>query len=228
MSTQQDISITLQNREALGKAVKQLRKDGQVPAVIHDHGKPSIHVMAAYVPLLKIYREAGKHHPINLTVDGKKYLAIIRDADFEPRRNELRHIVFNAIEQNKPVETEVPIVFQGDPEAEKVGFMVLRQLDNVEVKALPKDLPDEVVLDISGLTAVGDKLHVSDIVIPAGVEILTEAEHPVAMVDEPRSLAAAQAEEDEAAAAEAAEAAGTDEEGAPAAEAGEEAPKEEN
>jgi len=228
VSTQQDISITLQNREALGKAVKQLRKDGQVPAVIHDHGKPSIHVMAAYVPLLKIYREAGKHHPINLTVDGKKYLAIIRDADFEPRRNELRHIVFNAIEQNKPVETEVPIVFQGDPEAEKVGFMVLRQLDNVEVKALPKDLPDEVVLDISGLTAVGDKLHVSDIVIPAGVEILTEAEHPVAMVDEPRSLAAAQAEEDEAAAAEAAEAAGTDEEGAPAAEAGEEAPKEEN
>lgn len=217
MSTQQDISITLQNREALGKAVKQLRKDGQVPAVIHDHGKPSIHVMAAYVPLLKIYREAGKHHPINLTVDGKKYLAIIRDADFEPRKNMLRHVVFNAIEQNKPVETEVPIVFQGDPEAEKVGFMVLRQLDNVEVKALPKDLPDEVVVDISGLAVVGDKLHVSDIVVPAGVTILTEAEHPVAMVDEPRSLAAAQAEEDEAAAAEAAEAeGGTDEDTAPA------------
>lgn len=228
MSTQQDISITLQNREALGKAVKQLRKDGQVPAVIHDHGKASIHVMAAYVPMYKVYREAGKHHPVNLTVDGKKYLAIIRDADFEPRRNELRHIVFNAIEQNKPVETEVPIVFQGDPEAEKTGFMVLRQLDNVEVKALPKDLPDEVVVDISGLAVVGDKLHVSDIVVPVGVTILTEAEHPIAMVDEPRSLAAAQAEEDEAAAAEAAEAAGTDEEGAPAAEGGEEAPKEDN
>ncbi len=208
MSTQQDISITLQNREALGKAVKQLRKDGQVPAVIHDHGKPSIHVMAAYVPMFKVYREAGKHHPVHLTVDGKKYLAIIRDADFEPRKNMLRHVVFNAIEQNKPVETEVPIIFEGDAEAEKVGFMVLRQLDNIELKALPKDLPDQVVVDISGLAAVGDKLHVSDIVVPTGVTILTDAEHPVAMVDEPRSLAAAQAEEDEAAAAEAAEAAG--------------------
>lgn len=218
MSTQQDISLTLEPREALGKAVKQIRRDGQVPAVIHDHGKDSIHVMAPYVPMSKVYREAGKHHPINLTVGGKKYLAIIRDADFEPRKNQLRHIVFNAIEQNKPVETEVPIVFEGDPEAEKVGLMVLRQLDNVEVKALPKDLPDQVVINVAGLTEVGDKLHVSDIVVPAGVTILTEAEHPVAMVDEPRSLAAAQAEEDEAAAAEAAEAA----EG----EAGEETPSE--
>ncbi len=200
-----DISLTLQNRQAIGKAVKQLRRDGQVPAVIHDHGRESIHVMAPYLELYKVYQQAGKHHPINLTVDSKKYLAIIRDADFEPRKHQLRHIVFNAIEQNKPVETEVPIVFRGDPEAEKVGLIVLRQLDNVEVKALPKDLPDEVVVDVSGLSEVGDKLHVSDIVVPAGVTILTEPEHPVAMVDEPRSLAAAQAEEDEAAAAEAAE-----------------------
>ncbi len=209
----QDIMVTLQSRAEVGKAVKQLRKDGQIPAVIHDHGKESIHVKASFIELTKVYRQAGKHHPVHLTVDGKKYLAIIRDADFEPRKNQLRHIVFNAIEQNKPVETEVPIVFQGDPEAEKVGFMVLRQLDNVDVKALPKDLPDEVVVDISGLAEVGDKLHVSDIVVPAGVTILTELEHPVAMVDEPRSLAAAQAEEDEAAAAEAAEAAGEGEGG---------------
>jgi len=200
----QDIAITLQNREAVGKAVKKLRRDGLVPAVIHDHGRDSIHVMASYTELHKVYKEAGKHHPVNLTVDGKKYLAIIRDVDFEPRKHMLRHVVFNAIEQNKPVETEVPVVFEGDAEAEKAGFMILRQLDNVEVKALPKDLPDQVTIDISGLTAVGDRLHVSDIVVPAGVTILTEAEHAVAMVEEPRSLAAAQAEEDEAAAAEAA------------------------
>ena len=205
MSVQEDISITLQPREALGKAVKQIRRDGQVPAVIHDHGKESIHVMASYTELYKVFRQAGKHHPVNLTVDGKKYLAIIRDADFEPRKNMLRHVVFNAIEQNKPVETEVPIVFEGDPEAEKSGLMVLRQLDNVFVKALPRDLPDQVTVDVSILAELGDKLHVSDIVVPNGVTILTEAEHPVAMVDEPRSLAAAQAEEDEAAAAEAAE-----------------------
>ncbi len=211
----QDITLTLQNREAVGKAVKQLRRDGQVPAVIHDHGKASIHVMAPYVELYKVYQQAGKHAPVHLTVDGKKYLAIIRDADFEPRKNRLQHIVFNAIEQNKPVETEVPVVFQGDPEAEKVGFMLLRQIDNVEVKALPKDLPDEVVIDVTGLAVVGDRLQVSDIVVPAGVTILTEPEHAVVMVEEPRSLAAQQAEEDEAAAA-AVEAQAPAEEGAEA------------
>ncbi len=211
----QDITLTLQNREAVGKAVKQLRRDGQVPAVIHDHGKASIHVMAPYVELYKVYQQAGKHAPVHLTVDGKKYLAIIRDADFEPRKNRLQHIVFNAIEQNKPVETEVPVVFEGVPEAEKVGFMLLRQIDNVEVKALPKDLPDEVVIDVTNLAVVGDRLQVSDIVVPAGVTILTEPEHAVVMVEEPRSLAAQQAEEDEAAAA-ATEAQAPAEEGAEA------------
>ncbi|MEO8784988.1 MAG: 50S ribosomal protein L25 [Candidatus Saccharimonadales bacterium] len=199
MTDQQDISITLLSREVVGKGVKNLRRQGQTPAVIHDHGKPSIHVMAPYVELSKIYQQAGKHHPVNLTVDGKKYLALIKDVDFEPRKNLLRHIVFNAIEQNKAVETEVPVTFLGDAEAEKAGLMVLRQIDTVEVKALPKDLPNEVTVDISGLTEVGDKLHVSDIIVPAGVEIITEPEHALAVVEESAAVQAAAAEEAEAA-----------------------------
>lgn len=213
MSDSGDISLTVQNREVVGKGLQHLRHDGLVPAVIHDHGKDSIHVQGSYLDMYRVYQQAGKHHPVHVTVGGKKYLALIRDANFEPRKNTLRHLVFNAIEQNKPVETEVPLIFEGDAEAEKAGLMVLRQLDNVEVKALPKDLPDQIVIDISGLAELGDKLHVSDLKAPDGVEILTEAEHPVAMVDEPRSLAAAQAEEDEAAAAAAAAEAAEGEEG---------------
>ena len=196
----QDITLVLENREAVGKAVKKLRREGQLPAVIHDHGKESIHVMAGATELYKVWKQAGKHHPIHLTVGGKKYLALIKDADFEPRKNQLRHIVFNAIEQNKPVETEVPVVFEGTPEAEKVGYMLLRQIDSVTVKALPNNLPDEIKVDVTGMALVGDKLHVSDLILPANVTMITEPEHAVAIVEEPRSLAAAQAEEDEAAA----------------------------
>lgn len=190
-----DITLTLEPREVLGKGVKQLRRDGQVPAVIHDHGKESIHVMAPYVTMYKVWQQAGKHHPVNLTVNGKQYLALIKDANFEPRKNSLRHLVFNAIEQNKEVETEVPVTFVGDAEAEKTGLMVLRQIDEVEVKALPKNLPDEVTVDVSGLTEIGDRLHVSDIVVPPNVTLLTEPEHAVAVVEEPRAHAAAEAEE---------------------------------
>lgn len=211
MTDQDVISLTLEKREVVGKGIKKLRQNGQVPAVIHDHGKESIHVMAPYLALTKVYSAAGKHHPVNLVVDGKKYLALIRDADFEPRKNQLRHLVFNAIEQNKPVETEVPVIFSGDAEAEKAGLMVLRQIESVVVKALPSDLPDEVRVDVSGLAAVGDKLHVSDIIVPKGVEIITEPEHAVAVVEESRAHAAEEAEAAEAAEAASAEAADEEE-----------------
>lgn len=196
----EDISLTLEKRSVVGKQVKHLRTEGQLPAVIHDHGKESVLVTAPYTVAVKVWQQAGKHQPIHLTVDGKKYLALIKDADFEPRKNNLRHLVFNAIEQNKPVETEVPVTFEGDSEAEKTGLMILRQIDNVIVKALPKDLPDEVTVDISALVELGDKLHVSDIKMPTNVELITEPEHAVAVVEESRAHAAAEAEEAEAAA----------------------------
>lgn len=213
----QDITLALESRETVGKGLKQLRRDGMLPAVIHDHGKESLHVQANQSELNKVWKAAGKHHPVNLTVGSKKFLALIKDADFEPRKNDLRHLVFNAIEQNKPVETEVPVTFVGDSEAEKAGLMVLRQIEEVTVKALPKDLPDEVTVDISKLVELGDKLHVSDIKVPANVEMITEPEHAVAVVDESRAQAAAEAEEAEA--AEAAAAAESAEGDTPAAEA---------
>jgi len=66
----QDITLDLEKREITGKAVKRLRDQGLVPAVIHDHGKDSIVVMAPYLDMLKVYQKAGKHHPVNLTADG--------------------------------------------------------------------------------------------------------------------------------------------------------------
>lgn len=196
-----EITLTLEKREVVGKGVKQLRREGQLPAVIHDHGKESVLVMLPYTDGFKVYQRAGKHHPVNLKVGSKKYLALIKDADFEPRKNDLRHLVFNAIAQDQKVEAEIPVVFDGDPEAEKTGLMILRQIEAVQVEALPKDLPDEIKVDISGLAEIGDRIQVGDLTMPANVELVTEPEHPVAIVEEPRAHAAAEAEE----AAEAAE-----------------------
>lgn len=202
----QTITLALENRETMGRAVRQLRRDGMVPAVIHDHGKASVHVQAPYIDMYKVYRNAGKHHPVDLTVDGKKYLALIKDATFEPRKNQLRHVVFNAINRNQKVTAEIPVVFTGDAEAEKAGYMILRQIDNVEVESVPSKLPNELPVDITQLKALGDKLHVSDIAIPAGVTLLTEPEHAVAVVEESAAKQAADAE-----AAEKAEAAANEE-----------------
>lgn len=184
----QDITLELQERTAVRKRLGALRKEGLVPAVVHDHGKASLHVAGDYGSIVKTYQQAGKHNPVTLTVGNKKHLALIKDVDFGPTKHDFRHVVFQAIKQNEAVEAEVPIVFKEDVEipAEKVSLMVLKQLDAVQVKALPRDLPSELVVDPGGLAAVGDSLTVADLHPPKGVTIVTEADHQIAIVEMPK------------------------------------------
>lgn len=194
--SQDSVSLQLNKRETLGKSVKHLRKDGLVPAVIHDHGKPSLHVQGDKIAMLKVWQKAGKHHPVELSTEGKKFVALIKDAEFDPKKHQLRHIVFNAVDQNQEVEAEIPVRprYAEDNEsspAERNSLIVLAQLDTVQVKAVPTKLPDVLEYDAEKLVEIGDHITVADLSVPAGVEVLTEAEHAVATVYEPSALAAA-------------------------------------
>lgn len=204
------IAVELQERTVIRKGLNELRASGLTPAVIHDHGKKSIHVTGNFTDLNKVYGAAGKHHPVQLTVGKQQHLAIIKDVDFEPTKHVMRHVVFQAIKQDEEVETEVPIVFREDVEipAEKISLLVLRQLDHVEVKALPKDLPDQLIVDPSTLAEVGDHLTVADLRVPAGVTVLTDPTSQIAIVEMPKDQIA----EADAAAAALAEDKGADEE----------------
>jgi large subunit ribosomal protein L25 len=226
------IQIDLKDREVLGKGLTKLRVEGQIPAVVHDHGKDSLHVMADVKVISKVYSEAGKHHPVELKIGSKQRLALIKDVDFEPTRHEIRHVVFQSIKQDEKVSAEIPIRMLGDEiPAEKKSLLVLQQLDHVVVEALPKDLPDEVTVDGMKLEEVGDSLSVADLVVPAGVTIMTDPTNQIAIVEMPKdqiaeadaaaeSLAEDAASTSDAEGEEAAPAEGTEETGeaAPAAE----------
>lgn len=201
------IEVELEKREVIGKGLAKVRASGLVPAVIHDHGKESIHVQGDFLTLVKTYAAAGKHHPVELKVAGKQHLALIKDVDFDPAKHRMRHIVFQAIKQNEETEAEIPVVFLAEAEipAEKISLLVLKQLDHVEVKALPRDLPDELIVDPSTLADVGDNLTVADITAPKGVTILTAPETQIAIVEMPKDQIA----EADAAAAALADDAGT-------------------
>jgi large subunit ribosomal protein L25 len=189
-----DAPVKLQQRTVVGKGLNRLRTDGVVPAVIHNHGQDSIHVMGAETELAKVYQAAGKHHPLNLEVGTDKYLALIKDAHFNPVKRKLEHLVFQAIKQDEKVEAEVPIRIEGDVPAERVGLIVLHQLDTVEIEALPKNLPDELVVSADKLVELHDKITVADLSAPSGVTILTDPEHPIATVAETRAQVSEDAE----------------------------------
>lgn len=196
------IELELSPRELTGKAVKRLRKDGQVPAVIHDHGKESVLVQAPYLTLLRAYQRAGKHHPVNLVTGGRKYTALIKDAEFEPKKNQLTHVVFNAVNRNQKVEAEVPLrprYAEGNEAspAERNGMIVLEQLTGVEVRAVPDRIPDALYYDAELLVEDGDQVTLAQVVLPDNVEFadLDVKEHPelhpVATVTTPAALEAA-------------------------------------
>jgi len=183
----QNIAIELHERTQVRKGLQSLRAEGMVPAVIHDHGNESIHTSGEYVSLLKAYSQAGKHHPVHLTVGGKKHLALIKDVDFEPTKHRLRHIVFQAIKQNETVSAEIPVVLVGDEiPAERASLIVLTQLTTVEVEALPANLPDELKVDATKLTQVGDRLTVADLQVPDKVTVMTDPDQTIATVEMPK------------------------------------------
>jgi large subunit ribosomal protein L25 len=185
-----DAPVKLEQRTVVGKGLNRLRHDGVVPAVIHNHGQASIHVMGPEMDLVKVYQAAGKHHPLNLEVGPDKYLALIKDAHFDPVKRRLQHLVFQAIKQDEKVEAEVPVRIEGDIPAERIGLMVLHQLDEVEIEALPRNLPDELVVSADKLAELHDKITVADLDIPDGVTLLTDPEHPIATVVETKAMMA--------------------------------------
>jgi len=192
----QEITLNLQPREVTGKAVKKLRQDKLVPAVIHDHGKPSVVVMGEYLEVLKAFQKAGKHHTVSLQANGKHFTALIKQADFDPKKHLLRHVVFNAVKANEKVDAEIPVKIKyaegnDSTPAERAGLVVLHQLAEVEIAALPKDLPDALFFDGEKLVAAGDSATVADLIAPMGVTIKTDPSHPLATVFEPSALQAA-------------------------------------
>lgn len=194
--SQDTISLSVVARTVTGKAVKHLRTDGIVPAVIHDHGKESVMVQGNYIDFVRVFKSAGKHHPVELTTPDQTYTTLIKDAVFEPRKNQLVHLVFNAVNKNQMVDAEVPIRprYSEDNEAspaERAGLIVLAQLETVEVKAIPSKIPDFLEYDAEKLVAIGDHITVADLIVPANVELVTEGTHAVAAVFEPAALAAA-------------------------------------
>ncbi len=191
------ITLEMEKRTTTGGQVKALRREGTVPTVIHNHGKDSIIAQAPALAVSKVYAQAGKHAPVELSVGKDKYLGIIKEIDLDPRKNTIRHVVFNAIRRDEKVKAEIPLELTGEEvPAEKAGYLVIPNLDVVEVEALPHKLPDVLKVSKEGLTEIGDKITVGDIEVPEGVEILTEPEHAIATVEETKAQIS---EEDEAA-----------------------------
>jgi len=191
-----EISLKLEKRTAEGKQVIKLRKNDIVPSVVYGGQIEALSTQSPLVETSKAVNDAGRHTPIDIVIDGKKNLAIIKAIDIDPVNHKLRHVAFHKIKQNDVITTEVPIVLigKGESPAERIGLVILQAIEQIEIKAKPANLPESLELSIVELKTVDDKLTVGDLTLPKGVEFADvdqDIELVIANVYEPGALQAA-------------------------------------
>ena len=173
-----DLQLSAQPREITGRKVKQIRAKGLVPVVVYGSDQvPSILQVNAR-ELERTLHAGGISQLVEVTVDdGESHNVLIRDIQRHPVSHSLIHADFYAV--NMSEKQQVSVAIQSVGEADVIaGLMVLQALDQVEIEALPSDIPSHVEIDISGLTLEG-AITVADLPELSGVEYLTDADEAV-------------------------------------------------
>lgn len=201
-------------RTALGRKVRALRRTGVVPANIFGKNIPSVAIQLEVKALKEVLKQAGETSLIDLKVDnGKSHPVLVAGYAQDPISGDLLHVDFHEVDLNVKTKAMVPIHTTGESEAVKAGNVLVLQKNEIEVEALPADLPNELVIDISTLTEVGATIHAKDLSLDrAKVTLLSEEDEVIATIQEPVK------EEVVAAPAEGEAGAAPDAEAAPAAE----------
>ncbi len=184
-------------RTVRGKQVGALRRAGKLPAVLYGHHVESTPiVLDAHETALTLSRLTSSSL-VTINLDGKEYPTLVRAKQRHPIKRNLLHLDFQALSLTEKTHVKVSIELTGTAPAVKAYDAVLvTGLTELEVKCLPGDIPERLVVDVSGLTEPGDSIHVRDIKLPDGVEVLVDPDEVIASVSAGRlEEAAAPAEE---------------------------------
>lgn len=200
--------LVVEKRKIFGKKLKKLRKEGILPANIYGKNIKSLAVQLPHKEFEKVYKEARETGLIDVEIDGELRPSLIHNVQRDSFRNLTLHADFYQVNLKEKVKTMVPVVATGVPKAvsDKIGLL-LQPLSQVEVEALPEDLPENIKVNVERLAAVGDQITIGDINPPKGVVILTDKSRVVAKIGELVSKEAQAQQAAEKAAAEAAKAA---------------------
>jgi ribosomal protein L25, Ctc-form len=199
--------LKLDRRELKGKKLAELRKNGLIPSVVYGGKSEPIMTQSGYNETDKAIRVVGYHSPIDLDVDNKKQLAMIKNVSFDPVKRTIVNIEFQAIKADEIITATTPIelVGLGESPAERAHLSILHIIDEVEVKAKPADLPEALRVSVEKLVTMDDDITMADIQLPDGVKFADpeiDMDQVIANVYD-SAVAAAKAAEEDAAAAEA-------------------------
>lgn len=179
------LTLQAKPREAIGKKAKTLREKGVLPAVLYGGGEKADSIELDLGEFQKVWRKAGESSLVELNMDGQKKNVLIKDVGMDPIKDIPIHVDFYAVRMDKPIEAVVPLNFVGEaPAVKSLGGNLIKVMHELEIEALPADLPHELEVDVSRLATFEDRFSVSDLKLPQGVKVLAEPEEIIALAEE--------------------------------------------
>ncbi|MCL7420265.1 MAG: 50S ribosomal protein L25/general stress protein Ctc [Methylobacter sp.] len=170
-----------ESRKQSGKnAARSVRRQGNVPAVIYGgHGEPQMLVLSHNEVVKHLAHEAVYSHVLDVTIDGKKEKAILKGVQRHPAKVQVLHLDFMRVSMSESLKVHVPLHFINEDTSVggKKGGVATHSMVDVEVSCLPAALPEYIEVNLANLD-IGESVHLSDLVLPAGVEIIALAQGP--------------------------------------------------
>ncbi len=176
------MKLTIEKRTGNGSSAREV---GKIPAVFYGPKAASTPISVNESEFMRVWKVAGESTVVTLTGVDEDHDTLIHDVSKDAVTDKVTHVDFYVIEKGKKVAVAVPLEFVGEaPAAKTLGGTLIKVMHEVEIEALPKDLPHSIEVDVSVLATFDDQIKVSDLKVPAGVEVTSDADEVVALVNE--------------------------------------------
>ncbi|KHE71486.1 50S ribosomal protein L25/general stress protein Ctc [Halobacillus sp. BBL2006] len=183
------IVLNAKQRQDLKQSVtRELRLEGNVPSVVYGKDKEPITVAVNSIELLKTVRDEGKNAIISLDIEGKDSVDVmLHEYQIDPLKDELIHADFYVVNMSEEMDVEVPIHLEGEAAGSKEGGVLQQPLYELAIRAKPRDIPEEILLDVSELN-IGDSILVGDLKEARGYEITEDDDTTIVSVTPPEEM----------------------------------------
>lgn len=185
------IKLSAKIRKEMGRKTNDLRESDRIPAVVYGHKVKNILLDVDYKDFQKVLREAGESSLVELDVEGEKEkkLVLVHDLQKDPVSDKFIHVDFFQTSLTEDVQVKVPLVFEGESTAIKdLGGTLVKNIAELEVKALAQNLPHEIKVSIASLNTFEDHILVKDLILPAGVKAVAKPDEIVVSVSAPEKV----------------------------------------
>jgi len=179
--------LKAKKRKTLGKKVKKMRREGILPGIIYGSKFESTPISFPLSEFQATYKIVGETNVLEIVLEKESHSVLVKQVQLHPLSDLPLHVDFYRVDLTQKVTAKVPLKFVGESEAVKTGLGILLELINeIEVEALPNDIPSSFSVDVSVLENLNDTLTIGNLDIPSGVEIKIDSQELICKIDEPK------------------------------------------